>query len=603
MISFARTGAVLVTAMLFSGGARAQTIHEAARAGDAEVLRALIRSDPTAVGSRDEAENTALHFAARGGHADAVRLLLASGAEVNGVNYEGEAALHWAVLRDRLEVAELLLAHGAGTEVRESYGRTPLLLVARETGSVKMARRLLDGGADVNARDRFGATPLDLAAWRGFRELVDLFLDRGARAPADAQAAEEMLRQATDRGLERLFQVVVERDVDLSMRNENGGTLLHSAAAGGSAVITRILLDRGGDVNERDRYGRTPLHYAAEFGRTDVVQLLLEQGADPDVRSLAGFSPLNAAEAYGRTGAVRQLVESGASRERVAFPSLSGPWLGQPVPGREPVLFAPDIVSTHTFMHGTIAFSPDGTEAFWSSGLPVTEPGYSYGLILTSRLENGRWTLPAQATFSRPRIGDDVPFFHPDGSKLFFISSRDGDGERIWWVDRTVDGWSEPHRIEGGPNSKGTHWQFSVAADGSIYFNSGDPGGVGAGDLYVSRYVDGVYAEPVPLGTPVNSEIDESSPFIAPDQSYLLFVRVGATDAIGRVDLYVSFRNADGTWTTPRNMGSPVNTPSQEICPMVSPDGRYLFFNSYRSGNADNYWMDASVIEELRRGG
>jgi Tol biopolymer transport system component len=50
-------------------------------------------------------------------------------------------------------------------------------------------------------------------------------------------------------------------------------------------------------------------------------------------------------------------------------------------------------------------------------------------------------------------------------------------------------------------------------------------------------------------------------------------------------------------------MGPRVNTGSNEICPMVSPDGRYFFFNSYRSGNADNYWMDASVIADLRGGG
>lgn len=596
-------GALLMVAVLVAGCARARSVHEAASSGDLSALRAFLARDSSAVGQRDEAENTPLHYAARAGHADAVRLLLASGAAVDAANYEGETALHWAVLRNRDEVVAVLLDGGAGTEARESYGRTPLLLVARETGDLEMARRLLDAGADVNGRDRFDATPLDLAAWRGFRELVDLFLDRGAEVPRGGAAAVELLREATDRGLDRLFGLVVEGGVDLDMRNDNGGTLLHSAAAGGSATIARMLLDRGVAVSERDRYGRTALHYAAENGRTEVVRLLLERGADADVRSVAGYSPLNAAEAYERKDAARLLVEHGATREPVAFPVLSGPWFGQAAPGPDPVLFAPDIVSTPMFMHGTIAFSPDGTEAFWSAALPEVEPGYSYSRIVTAKLEDGRWTEPVQAPFSRERIGDDVPFFHPDGSKLFFISARDGHGEHIWWVDRTADGWSEPHRIEGGPNSKDTHWQFSVAVNGSIYFNSGDPGGAGAGDLYVSRLVDGRYAEPVSLGPPVNSEIDESSPFIAPDESYLIFVRVGAEDAIGRVDLYISFRNADGTWTTPRNMGPGVNTPSQEICPMVSADGRYLFFNSYRNGNADNYWMDAGVIDELRRGG
>jgi Tol biopolymer transport system component len=71
-------------------------------------------------------------------------------------------------------------------------------------------------------------------------------------------------------------------------------------------------------------------------------------------------------------------------------------------------------------------------------------------------------------------------------------------------------------------------------------------------------------------------------------------------DGLGLTDLYVSFGNDDGTWTEPRNMGPRVNSPSNEGCPIVSPDGRYLFFNSHRNRNADNYWMAAAVIDSLR---
>lgn len=601
MTTLKRTLPFLLAAALGCGGTGNQTIFEAADAGSLRAVRALITADSGAVGSRDEKENTPLHFAAAAGHADVVELLLASGAEVDAANYHQETALHRAALGNRQRVADLLLRNGAGTESRESYGRTPLLLVARETGNLEMARRLLDAGAAVDAQDRFGSTPLELAAWRGFGDMVDLFLDRGARIPDDPEMVAYYARESADHGLGRLFRLAEARGLDLEMPNDNGGTLLHSAAAGGSAEIVGLLLDRGLAVNGRDRYGRTPLHYAAENGRVEAVRLLLERGADPNVRSLAGVSPLNAAEQYARRDAARALVQQGAAQAPVAFPVLRGPYFGQPVPGREATLFAPDIVSSHTFQHGTVVFSPDGREAFWATSFPLVEAGYTYGMIVTSRVEDGRWAAPEPAPFSRPRIGDDVPFFHPDGSRLFFLSSRDHDGEHIWWVDRTGDGWSEPHRIEGGPNTKSTHWQFSVAADGSIYFNSGDPGGLGAGDLYVSRYADGRYLEPGNLGAPVNSEADESAPFIAPDRSYLLFMRARAPDNLGMVDLYVSFRKDDGTWSEPRNLGPTVNTRSNEICPVVSPDGRYLFFNSLRSGNADNYWMDAGVIDGARR--
>jgi hypothetical protein len=65
-------------------------------------------------------------------------------------------------------------------------------------------------------------------------------------------------------------------------------------------------------------------------------------------------------------------------------------------------------------------------------------------------------------------------------------------------------------------------------------------------------------------------------------------------------DLFVSFRDDAGSWTTPVNLGEPVNSGAPEICALVTPDGRRLVFNSFRSGNADNYSVDAGIIDELR---
>jgi ankyrin repeat protein len=591
---------LLLVATSLDCGEPPSSVHAAAMEGDLNAVRAFISGDSTLMNASDEAGNTPLHLAAWRGRQNVAEYMLSLGAEVNAANSERETPLHWAALRNDDDLVALLLWHGADTEVHESYGRTPLLLVARETGEVDMARRLLDAGADVNAEDRFGDTALGLAAWRGFGDLVDLLLDRGASIPADPESAERLVHDATRRGLVRLFRYLADRGADLGMPNENGGSLLHSASAGGSVEIAELLLARGLDVNGRDRYGRTPLHYASENGRTQVVRSLLERGADVDLRSRAGYAPLDGALAYDRGEVVRLLRQAGAHDEGLAFPAFAGPYLGQAPPGAEPVLFAPDVVSTHTFQHGTVTFSPDGSEAFWASSFPVVDEPYTHGMIITSRIENGRWTAPAPAPFSERRVGDDVPFFHPDGSKVFFLSQRARGGEQIWWVDRTADGWSEPQLVDGGPNTMSTHWQFSVAANGSIYFSSGDPGGLGAGDLYVSRLVDGRYAEPVNLGAPVNSQLSEDRPFIAPDETYLLFVRLNPPDGLGRTDLYVSFRDDDGTWTTPRNMGPGVNSPANEGCPMVSPDGRYLFFNSHRNGNADNYWMEAAIIDTLR---
>ncbi|UCF41121.1 MAG: ankyrin repeat domain-containing protein [Gemmatimonadota bacterium] len=599
-----RSPSLLLAFTAIFSAAHAQDIREAARAGDAAAVAALLEGNADLVNSTDDHDRTPLHYAAGAGATEVAQLLLAHGAAIDARAHSGETPLTYAALRSHPAVVELLLARGADTEIRDDYGRTPLLLVARETGNVEVATILLDGGAEVNGRDRYNATPLELAAWRGHGALVDLLLDRGAEVPASGPDADFLATLAIEQGLERLFTLLADA-VDLDTRNESDGSLLHSASEGGSARIVGILLDRGLDVDERDRYGRAPLHYSAEYGHREVVELLIERGATLDARSVAGYSALNMAQAGGHDRVVELLAAQGASTAPVDFPVLQGPYMGQPRPGREPVPFALDIVASHRFEHCVPTFAPDGEEAFWSSSFIIDESGYTRSILFTSRLEGDRWTEPTRVPFSQFTTGDGEPIFDPGGERLFFLSYRPSPvdssrAERIWYVDRTGDGWSEPHMIEGGPNALEMHWQFSVAANGNIYFGSGAPGGLGEGDVYVSRFVDGRWREPENLGPMINTEAGEGSPFIAPDESYLIFTGNRRPGGVGGVDLYISFRDDAGNWTAPRNMGEPVNSRGYEVCALVTPDGAQLILNSSRRGNDDAYWVDAAVIDELR---
>jgi ankyrin repeat protein len=586
---------------VFPAPLAAQSVREASRDGDAEAVRSALASDAGAALETDGDGRTPLHHAASRGYLEIAILLIDAGADVNATDEDGERPIHRAVRYDEDQVVELLLERGAEVDARNGYGRTPLLLVARETGSVPMAGLLLDTGADANARDRFDDPPIHLAAWRGFEDLVNLFLDAGTTLPPpDSRENAVLVMFAAEKGLDRLFEGCAVEGVDLTDRNDNDGSLLHSAAQGGSSDIVGRLIDLGLEVNESDRYGRTPLHYAGELGREEVIEALVALGADLNPRSVAGETPYNTAVGTGRSAAAKRLADLGADTSVRHFPELRGPYLGQepPEPGAPPALFAPDIVSTHRFQHGTVTFSPDGTEAFWATQLALEDTGYSEGAIVRSHIEDGLWTEPALAGFSRLGLGDDVPFFAPDGERLYFLSSRPGPGddgegpERIWHVDRIQSGWSEPVLIPGGPNSLELHWQFSVAADGSIY-------SPGEGDLYVSRLVDGTWGAPERLPAAVNSEADEFAPYVTPGQDVLLFTRAGHPDNRGYVDLWASFRGPDGSWSEAVHLPEPVNTRGPEICPILSPDGRYVFLNSGRAGNDDNYWVDAGFLEEL----
>ena len=148
------------------------------------------------------------------------------------------------------------------------------------------------------------------------------------------------------------------------------------------------------------------------------------------------------------------------------------------------------------------------------------------------------------------------------------------------WRKNQAEGWSEPKNIGEPVNTKGWELGCSVASNGTLYFSttgiSGNP------DLYKSRLVNGKYQEPESLGEAINTVYSETDPFIAPDESYILFASQGRPDGLSeagasvsypRGDLYISFYK-EGKWTAAKNLGPPVNSTAEESNPWVSHDGR-----------------------------
>jgi Tol biopolymer transport system component len=256
-----------------------------------------------------------------------------------------------------------------------------------------------------------------------------------------------------------------------------------------------------------------------------------------------------------------------------------------------PELFGKGIVSTDAGMYGTVVFSPRGDEAFW---VKDEHPG-----LFSSRLLHGRWTAPEEFPF-RAGYRLNSPVFSADGQTLYFLAaSRGPDGrdedDRIWLVERNGDAWGEPRELDPRVNSVPKHFQFSVDEGGSVYF-----GGEGA-DLYVAERRNGSYLHPVRLPAPLNTTAPEMSPQIAPDGSFLLFDRF--SDSPPRVRIMVSFRGPNGAWTEPRDLSPYTRSEGNDSGARISPDGRYLFFQSVREGSDPNrsvYWMEAGCLEDLR---
>jgi Tol biopolymer transport system component len=218
--------------------------------------------------------------------------------------------------------------------------------------------------------------------------------------------------------------------------------------------------------------------------------------------------------------------------------------------------------------------------------------------------ENGRWTFPQIPSIYSADFGDTDPVFSRDGQRLYFLSQRplkEGgkkDGENIWYVERTGNGWSEAKPFSPVVNSKKPHWSISFAENNNVYFGSSDVGGEGGGDIYLSKCIDGNYLQPVNLGKAVNTELEEFGPCISPDESCLLFTRQSPSGS--KEDLFISFKKGDGSWAEAVSLGGEINSDQGDYCPTFSPDGKFLFFVSIRNGNQDIYWVRADIIEKIK---
>ena len=237
-------------------------------------------------------------------------------------------------------------------------------------------------------------------------------------------------------------------------------------------------------------------------------------------------------------------------------------------------------------------FSHEGDEFYFELSTTTPEEkmkGQYFYVIMVSKRINGVWTEPEMVPFSGEYSTMDF-CFSPDGKRMYFTSDMPNEFDsrpknNIWYVDRQGEGWSEPVMLGKPVYKPGVRQgQHSLAANGTIYFRSGD-------DLYYSEYINRKLTEPVKLPATINSSYPESKPYISPDECFLLFVRYGMPESIdGGIGLYISFRGKDGSWTLAQNtniMGS---------LPKFSPDGKYFFF----SRGGEIYWVDARIIEELK---
>jgi len=185
-----------------------------------------------------------------------------------------------------------------------------------------------------------------------------------------------------------------------------------------------------------------------------------------------------------------------------------------------------------------------------------------------------------------------------NGSYMFFTACNRPGGLGncdIYYSAFSNGNWSEPSNLGYPINTK--YWEStpSISADGrTLFFSSSRPGGFGGKDLWVSRLnAKNLWSEPVNLGSNINTEGDEMSPFIHFDGKTLYFASDGRL-GMGGFDLFVTRLKDDSTWTIPKNLGYPINTYNDETGLVIESGGQKAYYSSTRdkSKGKDIYSFD-----------
>ncbi len=247
-------------------------------------------------------------------------------------------------------------------------------------------------------------------------------------------------------------------------------------------------------------------------------------------------------------------------------------------PGTTASVFAPDLVSSAADEYG-VTVDSDWTEVYFTR-----VRGEQSVIMKVSRVGKS-WSSATPASFSGQH-NDSHPWMSPDGERVYFISMRPCRGAsqalNVWFAERSPEGWTGPSPL-GKPVTDQMVHAPSVSMSGTIY----------ASGLIRLQHVGGQYLPKEHL----KPDIKGSHPAVASDESFVVF-SARRQDGFGSKDLYVVFQKPDSSWTDPVNLGKGVNSEHQESSPTLSSDGRVLFF----SRNDDVWWVDASVIEEVRPG-
>jgi len=562
-----------------------EQIVEAAKSGDLKTVREILTRDPVKVNALDEEKYTPLHWACMRAHWGVARYLIEQGADLNIQGGDGGTPLNWAVHHDQVDIVESMIDQGARLNVQNRWGMTELH-TAIWRGNIHVAACLLDRGSDPGIRTKEGWTAMHYAFRSGHDHVIELLKKRGISLNV----------QDNDGRYPRHLYFKKPKAVDLPVETLDDYVgkyyigdylMLEIWREGGRLKIMEFGPDEIYPVAKDFFYFRqapwTLIFSRDEQGKVDHAQLSFIRRSYTIMKKPRG------------NHAVPKIPQRSEPPQTAAvdFPVLTGPYLGQKPPGMTPEIFAPGIISTE-MSEGSSGFLEEGKVFIFQRF--IERRCHTYIM----KMKDNRWSEPELIPFWEQLVHNGDFVIAPDGTAMYYQVKTHKSGRLdsdIWRVKWMGEKWG-PRIPLPAPVNGPYHESFaSRAANGNLYFFSRRPGGVGQSDLYMTPPKEDGYGEPVNI-IALNTVYHEWDPWIAPDESYLIFcsTRPGGR---GGDDLYISFQGGDGQWQPPIHLDDRFNSPHSENRPCVTRDGRYFFFTSSRRGQRDIYWVDSKIVERL----
>ena len=271
-----------------------------------------------------------------------------------------------------------------------------------------------------------------------------------------------------------------------------------------------------------------------------------------------------------------------------SLPLLEDRYFGQKPPGLIPQLFAPGIVSIDGRSEHGISFSPDLDEVYFSANKKDENTS-----IYFSKFKSNKWTPVKRANFTNGGKNEELYPFVSLIDKRIYFTALDSIllDEKIWYVNRLEDSWSDAIQLDS-PLNDDLVFYINQAKNGDLFYTN-----ISKRKMNYAPNKNGAFPEV----QEVELEFGHHG-FISPSQDYLLVHNQNKENEKRKdADIYVCFKEKDGTWAKPINLGDAVNSNVNEGGPSITPDGKYMFFGrDEEDGMANVYWVSTEIIERLR---